>query len=368
MENADRTDKDRSITTTEPSGCQSSTEPSDTNSQHPGKTWQMFFERQGCETEQLMNGESIQDKQRRKAHELHAKKQLCPKAESKVFYWCTVEGTAHLCRKLIPYRAVLDFWDNYTPSQRRYSAFWNEWDLNFEFDLSSNRDDLLSTSQITVEQEEGSIKEWELMHERFYGTSVEELCPEITSGLLLGRYSSGFASGINTMATSPQYTSPVIIPTRRYIHIHGKAQDYAIVSGYIRRPSLAVFTGSGREYKKDSPLSNAPTMLGHELRVPLTTSHQGSNPDFTVHIIQWYRSNKVGYEIRPVSSKRSPYRLIVYRATDVLHCLHILERFLPGRFCWKRCVTMVHNSACAWMMKRLVHVAYMSKMPSYIDL
>ncbi|KAK0444493.1 hypothetical protein EV421DRAFT_1735282 [Armillaria borealis] len=172
----------------------SGTETLDIGIQCSGETWQRFFEHRDREVEQLVNDKSVRDKQRCKAREVHAKKQLCPKAEPRVFYWCTVKGAKHLCRKFIPHSAVPDFWDDYVPSQRQYSAYWNEWDLNFEFDLSPDRGGLLPIDPTVDEQEEGeicgpsegpapnmyrgSIREWELVHNRIYGTDVEELYPK----------------------------------------------------------------------------------------------------------------------------------------------------------------------------------------------
>ncbi len=70
--------------------------------------------------------------------------------------------------------------------------YWKEWDLNFEFDLSPDQGGLLPINLIVDEQEgeicgpsegpvpdihQGSIREWELVHNRIYGTNMEELCP-----------------------------------------------------------------------------------------------------------------------------------------------------------------------------------------------
>ncbi len=171
----------------------SGTETLDIGIQCSRETWQAFFECRDHKVEQLVNDESIQDKQCHKAHKVHAKKQICPKAKSWVFYCCMVKGAKHLCCKFIPHNAVPDFWDDYMPSQRRYSTYWNEWDLNFEFDLSPDRGGLLPIDPTVDEQEEGkicgpskgpapdihqgSIREWELVHNRIYSTDTEELHP-----------------------------------------------------------------------------------------------------------------------------------------------------------------------------------------------
>ncbi|KAK0196425.1 hypothetical protein F5146DRAFT_1129183 [Armillaria mellea] len=135
----------------------SDTKPLDTGIQSPEETWQMFFERHDCKVQQLINNESVRDKQHHKVRKVHVKKHLCPKAESRVFYWCMIKGAEHLCRKLIPQSAVPDFWDDYTPLQRQYSTYWNEWDLNFKFELSPYQGMSLPIQLTVDEQEEGEI-------------------------------------------------------------------------------------------------------------------------------------------------------------------------------------------------------------------
>ncbi|KAK0189652.1 hypothetical protein F5146DRAFT_1199916 [Armillaria mellea] len=354
----------------------SDTKPLDTGIQSPGETWQTFFERRDCEVQQLINNESVWDKQRRKVREVHAKKHLCPKAESRVFYWCTIKGAEHLCRKLIPQSAVPDFWDDYTPSQRRYSAYWNEWDLNFEFELSPYQggplpiqltDDELEEGEICGPSEgpapdiyRGSIKDWELVHNRTYGAVMEELCPKSLFICSLDD-TLRFWFGIMPVASSSLNRPPTtllvsaadiytsmekqkvlqlcrdlgcsFLPSKA-IGLQAKTEIIRIPEG-LRWLSLLVLEDDMA--RKPPPCPMPPLCWDVTTGAPHRLSRE-TNPDFTVHIVRWYRSDKVGFEIRPVvTMKHTPYRFIVYRAMDVLHCLRLRNATCLDDFAEEMC-------------------------------
>ncbi len=105
--------------------------------QRLGETWQDFFCRWEDEAAKITQSESVREWQSRKARELDAMKQHCPAHSVNVFVWDIVEGKDYLVWQHIPHRDVPDVWDDYAPSQRRYSSVWKEWDLNYAFDLDA---------------------------------------------------------------------------------------------------------------------------------------------------------------------------------------------------------------------------------------
>ncbi|KAK0469429.1 uncharacterized protein EV420DRAFT_1472664 [Desarmillaria tabescens] len=115
-----------------------------------GETWQEFFRRRDEAVAQKKEHESVRERQSRKARELDAAKQHCPARSANIFVWDAVEGKDYLVRQHVPHRDVPDIWDDYAPSQRRYSSFWKEWDLNYAFDPDAEQ----SAEQLFEEDED----------------------------------------------------------------------------------------------------------------------------------------------------------------------------------------------------------------------
>ncbi|KAK0462939.1 uncharacterized protein EV420DRAFT_1521732, partial [Desarmillaria tabescens] len=46
-------------------------------------------------------------------------------------------------------------------------------------------------------------------------------------------------------------------------------------------------------------------------------------PEFVVRLVRWCNTSKTSYEILHIHDTNPPYKLIIYRATDILHCLRL---------------------------------------------
>ncbi|KAK0472122.1 hypothetical protein EDD18DRAFT_1045731, partial [Armillaria luteobubalina] len=76
--------------------------------------------------------------QARLQREKHALKQTAPGSKgAAVFRWDRDEKKGYLLRKHVFRGQVEDAWMEFRDTQRRYDSFRNEWDLNWEFDLTA---------------------------------------------------------------------------------------------------------------------------------------------------------------------------------------------------------------------------------------
>ena len=108
--------------------------PDQFSDQRRGETMEQFFERRAARQAKMENKEGTVAKQARLDRELVAQLQRCPglRSSARVFMWEEVDG--FFMRTHVIKAAVEDHWGDYTPSQRRYNSFFNEWDLAIQFD------------------------------------------------------------------------------------------------------------------------------------------------------------------------------------------------------------------------------------------
>ncbi len=71
-----------------------------------------------------------------------------------------------------------------------------------------------------------------------------------------------------------------------------------------------------------------------------------TKPDFMVSVVRWRQEDRCGYEMVPAAGESRSYRLIVYRATDVLHCLRLREAVCLDDFVEELCRYGVRFSMC----------------------
>jgi hypothetical protein len=93
-------------------------------------SWQDFFARRAALNEQVLQKESAARREAR----LNRERQP-PTRKTKVFEWMRRHDTEdnRLYRQPVPSKCFDDAFESYHPSQRRYDAFRNEWDLCDEF-------------------------------------------------------------------------------------------------------------------------------------------------------------------------------------------------------------------------------------------
>ncbi|KAK0243348.1 hypothetical protein EDD85DRAFT_1019463 [Armillaria nabsnona] len=159
--------------------------------QRPGETWQCFFRRRDLETDNILRIESVHNTQRSRAPTSCPEKQhLYPRAGTGMFYWSR-SSDGGFVRLRVPPASIPVYWARYLPAQRRYSSFWDKWDLNSEFDTDSDQT-VLNIGEIDDFCEDGEIcgpsegpepgvkdrtaKEWDMVHDKMYETSIEDLC------------------------------------------------------------------------------------------------------------------------------------------------------------------------------------------------
>ncbi|KAJ7602052.1 hypothetical protein DFH06DRAFT_1024353 [Mycena polygramma] len=100
--------------------------------QKEGEDVHTFFARRAERNKKWTRSERPDARSSRLAREAHAAEGGPPgKKGARVFVWEEQEG--FLIRKSVNRINAADMWDEYTPNQRRYDGFSNEWDLCHEF-------------------------------------------------------------------------------------------------------------------------------------------------------------------------------------------------------------------------------------------
>lgn len=128
-----------------PSVPQTSPEPVDrvVSDRPPSETWEQFFAKRAANNAEREKIETQGEKQKR----LHRHKQslsnghpVCPgRKGARVYEWEESLAYPGVYRRVsVPRSAVQDKWEMYTDAQKKYDAFFNEWDLFPEPDKSGN--------------------------------------------------------------------------------------------------------------------------------------------------------------------------------------------------------------------------------------
>ncbi|KAK0456930.1 hypothetical protein EV421DRAFT_1729454 [Armillaria borealis] len=151
--------------------------------QQPGETWQCFFRRRDLEMDNILRVKSVHILQSCHASPSCAEKQyLYPHTGTSVFYWRHSSDGGSVCLRILP-ASIPIYWARYLPSQRWYSPFWDQWDLNSEFDTDSSQN-VLNIGEIDDFCEDGKIcrpsegpepgvkdhtaKEWDMVHNKIH--------------------------------------------------------------------------------------------------------------------------------------------------------------------------------------------------------
>ncbi|KAK7012289.1 hypothetical protein R3P38DRAFT_2790940 [Favolaschia claudopus] len=96
--------------------------------QHAGEDMSAFFARRQAANAARLKTENAKQKASRLQKEAHAAKGDVPGNKgAKVFVWELVDG--HRIRQAAGRRNYADYWEEYSPSQRIYDSFRDEWDL-----------------------------------------------------------------------------------------------------------------------------------------------------------------------------------------------------------------------------------------------
>ncbi|KAK0447923.1 uncharacterized protein EV420DRAFT_1713121 [Desarmillaria tabescens] len=331
--------------------------------QRLGETWQEFFTRRELEAEQLIQCESARDMQKRKAREHDAQRKDCPTYGVNVFFWGAVDGKDYLVRQHIPLRNVPDIWEDYTPSQRRYSSLWKEWDLNHEFDGTilhvtecAQTDDREDVFGLTMDLEpacddglistDGSgssgngilknLQEWEEAYTQKYSFIVKQLESKRRKGPTLERvlrYRFGLTILPSSSPTSPltliekkkeglcqKWLGSCSAPPDNHKQFHAMDRDLiCLTEGFEWVASIVtVGTNKVKRYSGQFPVHwwdlqpRSPHYLASFPSSLKVTPVQSQDQEFT------------GYQLEMISSSdKVPYILLVHRASDVLHCLRL---------------------------------------------
>lgn len=108
--------------------------PVDRNSsQLPGQHWRDFFAAQArSNVAKATREKTPKERQARAQKEQHAARHLCPGAKgATVFVWEDIDGFR--VRKAAGRKKYALIWEDYRKKERRYDAFYDEWDLCTEF-------------------------------------------------------------------------------------------------------------------------------------------------------------------------------------------------------------------------------------------
>lgn len=125
-----------------------------------GETWSAFFARRALMIESdLRATESLHSRDIRLRREQHSLLQLIPETPScstRVFIWET-GPSGYLVRNHVPSVFMSHYWYSFSPSQRVYCPWTDEWDLVDEIDpnvdLSTSNDDLADVGEDSLQNE-----------------------------------------------------------------------------------------------------------------------------------------------------------------------------------------------------------------------
>ncbi|KAJ7668571.1 hypothetical protein DFH06DRAFT_982765 [Mycena polygramma] len=100
--------------------------------QKEGEDMHTYFARRAERNKKWAGSEKLDARSSRLARETYAAKGGPPsKKAARVFVW--EEEAGFLIRRSVNYTNAADMWDDYSPKQRRYDGFSDEWDLCHEF-------------------------------------------------------------------------------------------------------------------------------------------------------------------------------------------------------------------------------------------
>ncbi|KAJ7848209.1 hypothetical protein B0H13DRAFT_1730038 [Mycena leptocephala] len=104
-------------------------QPEGNSGQRYGENFDTFFARRKARNHELAEKESGQGKKKCLQQEAHAATGAPPgKQGARVFVW-EEEENGFLIRRAINRNSAADMWDEFTPTQRLYDGYHNEWDL-----------------------------------------------------------------------------------------------------------------------------------------------------------------------------------------------------------------------------------------------
>ncbi len=319
-----------------------------------------FFRCWDLEMDNILRIESVHNPQRSQAPTSCPEKQHSyPHAGTGVFYWSRSLDGGFVCLR-VPPASIPVYWARYLPAQRRYSSFWDEWDLNSEFDMDSDQI-VLNIGEIDNFCEDGEIcgpsegpepgvkdrtaKEWDMVHDKMYKTCIEDLCPKSLLVCTLDD-TLRFCIGIVPFPSPSLSPTPAMTSVERIkLNQLGKDTGCAVLPpdpmSHLSRPLLLrLFEGiqwlsslaRQENAGKAIPPSQIPAQYWDLNKESPRYLSRRTNPEFTVRIVHWCHEDKSGYEIIPADEKNKRYRLIVYRATDVLHCFRLRGAGSPRQF------------------------------------
>ncbi|KAJ7500187.1 hypothetical protein B0H11DRAFT_1714903 [Mycena galericulata] len=265
--------------------------------QKQGEDIHAFMERRRLHNEKRAQHESPQAKTRRLAQEAHASKGGAPgKKGARVFIWEEEEG-GFFIRRAYNRTDAADRWDEFTPNQRIYDSFSNQWDLCTA--LAPNED---AEPDCLYDDDDDDFR----FHQP---TSPANIIPSIPD--VPGREAMEAETGERAAELRFGFEEPTTAPSSSQ-QMQAKACAWAV----------------GDETWPVPELSALPTLLHHILQgdlngIPanlcdLTSPDSDLSLDWNVDVKIFGQRDKTFYEIRPRGAEASSPSILLESAATVL--------------------------------------------------
>ncbi|KAK0465923.1 uncharacterized protein EV420DRAFT_801522 [Desarmillaria tabescens] len=311
--------------------------------QRLGETWVDFFSRLEKETELMMQYESPRDVRRRETRDSNARRRCYPERMANVFVWNAVDGKDYLVRCHVPHDRVADLWDFYISSQRRYSSFWDEWDLNHEFDPSALQDaeeeeEIHESDNIPgpsvgpelLRPVKSNREAWEAAYIETFKPKLQGMTPTQRDCMSLEavvRYRLGIV-----LASSPLPETILTAVEKAQVDkgLRLMGCDSAARDEHSPLSSRAILTlMDGFQWLREIRSPGAKPYIGQIPReawdVSLKCSQrlQREHQHLTVVAVESWDTSIAGYEIQMKGGNETSYKLILPRAADVLYVFRL---------------------------------------------
>lgn len=304
-----------------------------------GETWMQFFSRLEKETELMMQHESPRDARRREARDRVAGTQSYPSKTANVFVWNPVDGKDYMVRCHVSSDQVSELWDFYTSTQRRYSSFWDEWDLNHEFDPSAlldveEQEQIHGTDDTTgpsvgpelLRPVKNNRDAWEAAYMESFKPKLRGMVPNkrccmTLEGVIRYRFGIVWASVPSLGTTLTSVETVKADKTLKLLGCHNAPRDElsSISSGVL----LNLLPGL--DWLQTLSTSDASSYTGQiprdawDISVTCSDYLRPEHHNMTVTLVESWNESITGYEVQIKGGEEMPYKLILFRATDVMY-------------------------------------------------
>ncbi|PBK93208.1 hypothetical protein ARMGADRAFT_1080361 [Armillaria gallica] len=202
-----------------------------------------------------------------------------------------------------------------------------------------------------------TVKEWEMVHGRMYGTHKNDLIPKPLSVCTLDetlRFRFGVIL-VPSLSPSPAQPSITSEERRKFSELRKNAGCSILPSDPMLEAPMMLQIFDGLQWlislaREGGGNAISPSQMPVQCwDLNQKASHylsRRTKPDFMVSVVRWRQEDRCGYEMVPAAGESRSYRLIVYRATDVLHCLRLREAVCLDDFVEELCRYGVRFSTC----------------------